>query len=281
MAVILILLFTYILLGGLMKKILEGIFLVFLTCFSFFYTDKVINMINKKDPVMIEIVNVKSDYDVLPVNAVIEENTIIPGINGKEIDVSKSYENMKSGGIFREDALIFKDLYPSSSLKDNIDKYIVKGNSSKNEVALVYVLNNNYIDNVKKIDNITIFINHKDLNISNINLLKDKEIYTYGNNGVYNEEIITSDNTLINRMSNNNSKYCLVKDKDDSVLEVCNKSNMYVVLPNIIGSYYDVKNNLTSGSIILLNNLNDIDSIVKYIKSKGYNIVTLSNLLSE
>lgn len=264
-----------------MKKILEGIFLVFLTCFSFFYTDKVINMINKKDPVMIEIVNVKSDYDVLPVNAVIEENTIIPGINGKEIDVSKSYENMKSGGIFREDALIFKDLYPSSSLKDNIDKYIVKGNSSKNEVALVYVLNNNYIDNVKKIDNITIFINHKDLNISNINLLKDKEIYTYGNNGVYNEEIITSDNTLINRMSNNNSKYCLVKDKDDSVLEVCNKSNMYVVLPNIIGSYYDVKNNLTSGSIILLNNLNDIDSIVKYIKSKGYNIVTLSNLLSE
>lgn len=281
MAVLLILLFTYILLGGLMKKILEGIFLVFLTCFSFFYTDKVINMINKKDPVMIEIVNVKSDYDVLPVNAVIEENTIIPGINGKEIDVSKSYENMKSGGIFREDALIFKDLYPSSSLKDNIDKYIVKGNSSKNEVALVYVLNNNYIDNVKKIDNITIFINHKDLNISNINLLKDKEIYTYGNNGVYNEEIITSDNTLINRMSNNNSKYCLVKDKDDSVLEVCNKSNMYVVLPNIIGSYYDVKNNLTSGSIILLNNLNDIDSIVKYIKSKGYNIVTLSNLLSE
>lgn len=264
-----------------MKKIVNGILLISLTCFSFFYTDKVINMINKKDPLMLEIVSVKSTYDVLPVNAMIEEDTVIPGVNGREIDVDKSYENMKLSGVFRESALVFKDLYPNSSLKENINKYVIKGNSGKKEVTLIYILNSNYIDEVKAVENITIFINHKDLSIYNINLLKEKEIYTYGNNGVYSEEVLANDNTLINRMANNSSKYCLVKDKNDNVLEICNKKDMHVVLPNIIGNYYDIKNNLSNGSIILLDNLNDVDTIVKYIRGKGYEIVTLSNLLKE
>lgn len=264
-----------------MKKITNGILLIFLTCFSFFYTDKVINMINKKDPLMMEISLVKSNYEVLPVNAVIDEDTIIPGINGKEIDVNKSYENMKLSGVFRETALIFKDLYPSDSMKDNINKYVVKGNSSKKDVTLIYILNKNYIAKVRTIENLTIFIDHKDLNISNMNSLGGKEIYTYGNNGLYSDEVLTSDNALINRLSNNKSKYCLVKNKDDNVLEVCNKNDMYVVLPNIIGGYYEIKNKLSNGSIILLDNLNEIDSIIKYIRGKGYNIVSLDSLLRE
>lgn len=263
-----------------MKKIIEGLSLLFLICFSFFYTDKVINMINKKDPLMLEIVSAKSSYDVLPVNAILEDDTVMPGIKGREIDTLKSYENMKMGGIFREEALVFKDLYPSSSLKDNKDKYIVKGNSSKKEVAILTILNNN-IDKIKEIDNITVFINHKDLTIPNINYLKEKEIYTYGNNGTYNREILTSDNTLINRLSNNKSNYCLVNDKDDEVLSICKDSDMYTIIPNITGGYYNIKNNLSNGSIILLDSMNDINVIIKYIMSKGYNIVTLSKLLSE
>lgn len=264
-----------------MKKIINGLLLIFLTCFSFYYTDKVINVINASDPIMVEIIDVKSSYDVLPVNAILVDDTVIPGVNGREIDVNKSYENMKLSGIFREDALIFKYLYPSNSLKNNIDKYIVRGNGSKKEVSILYVLNTNYIDKIKDIENITIFINHKDINITNINILKTNEIYTYGNGGVYSDEVLTSDNAVISRIANNKSRYCLVKDKNSSVLEVCNKNDMYVVLPNIIGNYYSVKNNLSNGSIILLENLKDIDTIIKYIKSKGYDIVTLSNLLSE
>ena len=45
--------------------------------------------------------------------------------------------------------------------------------------------------------------------------------------------------------------------------------------------YYNIKNNLSNGSIILLNNLNNIDIIVKYINSRGYEIVGLNKLLSE
>lgn len=264
-----------------MKKVIEGFSLLFLVCFSFFYTEKVINMINEKDPLMAEIVSIKSNYDVLPVNATLDNDTVIPGVKGREIDIDKSYENMKLGGIFREESLIFKDLYPSTSLKDNKNKYIIKGNSTKKEVSILIILNSNNINKIKEIDNITVFINHKDLTISNINNIKDKEIYTYGNNGTYNAETLTNDNTLINRLSNNKSSYCLVKDKDSEILNLCNSNNMYVVIPSITGGYYNIKNNLSNGSIILLDNLNEIDTIIKYIKSKGYNIVTLSKLLSE
>lgn len=229
---------------------------------------------------MKEIEGLKNEYEVLPVNAILEDDTIIPGIKGKEIDVDKSYNNMKIGGVFREDALVFKDLYPTSSINNNINKYIVSGSNNKKEVSLVVILSNN-IDKIKNIDNITIFINHKDINNSNIKLLKYKEIYTYGNNGVYNKEILTNDNTIINRLSNNKSKYCLVKEKNDNILKLCSENNMYTVIPNIYGDYYNVKNNLSNGSIILLNNINNIDIIVKYIKSKGYEIVGLNKLLSE
>ena len=263
-----------------MKKIIEKISLLCLICFSFFYTDKVINIINKKDPLMMEIINIKDNYEVLPVNAVINDDTIIPGINGKEINIDKSYNNMKSSRVFREEELVFNELYPTDNLYNNKDKYIISGNTSKKEVAIISIYDNRYINKIKNIDNITIFINHNDLTISNINNLKNKEIYSYGDNGIYSNEIITNDNTLINRLSNNKSNYCLVKNKNNDILSICNKNNMYVVLPNIIGDYYNIRNNISNGSIILLDSLNNIDIIIKYINSKGYNIVTLSKLLS-
>lgn len=264
-----------------MKKLRTFFSLLFLICFSFFYTDKVISVINKNDPLMKKIVDVKSEYKILPVNAILEDNTIIPGLIGKEIDIDRSYENMKYGGVFREDALIYKTLYPINSLKDNIDKYIIKGNNVEKKVAIIYIFNNNYINEIKLVDNITLFINHKDLTIFNINYLNDKEIYTYGNNGLYSNEQLSSDNTLISRLSNNKSIYCLTKEKNDKTLEICRDNGMYTIIPNIIGGYYNIKENISNGSIILLDNLNDIDVLIKYINSRGFNIVGLQELLDE
>lgn len=264
-----------------MRKIINTLSLLCLICFSFFYTDKVMNMINKKSPLMVEISSIKSNYEVLPVNAFVDQDTVIPGVMGREVDVNKSYNKMKHSGIFREEELIFKDILPSSSLSNNKDKYIVKGNSNKKEVAVITVFNNSYIDKINQINDITIFINHKDLNIENIRKIKEKEIYTYGNKGEYNSEILISDNTLINRIANNKSLYCLVNNRNNEVLNICNSNDMYVVLPNIIGGYYEIQNNLSNGSIILLDKINDIDNVIRYINSKGYNIVALSKLLNE
>lgn len=263
-----------------MKNIIKTISLLGLVCFSFFYTDKVINMINKKDPLMIQIEELKEKYQVEPVNAILNDDTIIPGINGKEVDVLKSYEEMKLSGIFREELIVYKNLYPSSSLSNNKDKYIIKGNNNKNKVALLLILNIKDIDNIKN-NNLTLFLNHKDININNINKLKNNEIYTYGNNGIYTSEILTNDNSIINRLTNNKSTYCLSKDKDNTILEICSQNNMYTIIPNIIGDYSEIKKEISNGSIILLNNLNNLKIIEKYITSKGYQIVSLSNLLSE
>ena len=43
----------------------------------------------------------------------------------------------------------------------------------------------------------------------------------------------------------------------------------------------DIKSNIKNGSIIMINNIKELDVIVNYINSKGYNIVSLSELLSE
>lgn len=261
-----------------MKRLIKINILLLITIFSFIYTDKVITYLNKKDPLMIELEDIKDNYKTEVVNSYIKDDTIIPGIIGREVEVDKSYNNMKEGKIFREENLIFKDIYPSELLKDNKDKYIIKGNKD-NMVSIIYIINKDNISISNK--DINLFVNHNYLTIDNITKYKDNEIYSYGNNGIYTKDILLNDNTLINRLSNNSSNYCLTKDKNSKVLEVCKSMNMNTIIPNVIGNYLDIKNNLSSGSIILINDIDNLDIIVKYISSKGYNIVPLSTLLKE
>ena len=265
-----------------MKKILKPLFCIFLVFFSFFYTDQIMNLVNKKDPLMKKINDLKEEYYVKPVSAYIEEDTIVPGISGRELDVESSYEIMKSEGVFREKKAVYKEVLPSSSISNNKDKYIIKGNSIKNEVALIYILKNKSdIEDIKTNKNITLFIDSSIIDSSTINVLKEKEIYTYGNNGKYTKEQLTSDNNIISRVSNNKSLYCLAKEKNSNTLKICNEKNMYVVIPSVVGDYVNIKKDLTSGSIILISSLNNIEIITKYINSKGYEIVYLSKLLEE
>ena len=129
------------------------------------------DLVNRKDPLMNKINLLKDKYEILPVNAILEDNTIIPGIKGKSVNLDKSYENMKKSGIFREDYLIYNDILPSEMLSNNMDKYIIKGNDYNNRVALLIILDPNNMDKVKNKD-VTIFLNHKDISINNI-----KKIY--------------------------------------------------------------------------------------------------------
>ena len=69
-----------------MKKIIRIFFIISLVCFSFFYTDKVMNLLNSKDPLMVKLNNIKKDYEVLPVNAIIDKctNHKVLGFFGEE-----------------------------------------------------------------------------------------------------------------------------------------------------------------------------------------------------
>ncbi len=231
---------------------------------------------------MLTIKEKEDNYRLEAIEAVVTDNTIIPGVKGKEIDLDKSYEEMKSGGVFREEAIVFKDIEPLSILSNNQDKYIIKGSTSKNEVSLIYIVNNlNDIEKVENYQNITIFMDSKYLTYDRLSKLKNREVYSYGNGGKYTEEIITKDNKILSKFNRQNSNYCLLKESDEKVLESCMNKKMSTVIPNIIGDYYEVKENISKGSIILLNSLNNVSLIEKYINSKGYKIVSLSKLLEE
>ena len=83
-----------------MKKIIKLTGLIVLIVFSFFYTDKVVEVIRENDNLMLELKKVKDLYKVDAVNATINNNTIIPGLNGRSINVEKSYKRMREIGIF-------------------------------------------------------------------------------------------------------------------------------------------------------------------------------------
>ena len=46
-------------------------------------------------------------------------------------------------------------------------------------------------------------------------------------------------------------------------------------------SLFTIKNNLSNGNIYLINNTQELPSIIEYILSKGYKIVPLSESITE
>ena len=116
----------------------------------------------------------------------------------------------------------------------------------------------------------------------------DHEFYSYGDNGLYSNDNLLFSNNLLTRIKNNNAIYCLAKDMEESILDICSKNNLYTITPSIIGNtnpYNTIKDKLSNGSIILLSmnkeTINELSTIIDYIKGKGLKIDTLSNLLNE
>ncbi len=268
-------------------KIIKLIGLVCLFCFTFFYTDKIITVTKDQDEIMVKIKEFQKNNIQKPINAKIEDDTIIPGQRGKNVNIESSYQVMKKIGYFEESKIIYEDIYPEISIYNNYNKYIIEGNSKEKKVSLLYIINNsntiNNILSISKNNKINFFIDSSYLNnnISIIDKLKEYEIYNYGNNGTYTKDNLIITNNIINNKSNNKSIYCLFLKKDPTSLNQCTNSKMHSIIPNVTGNYVDIKKNLKNGSIILINNSQELNNIIEYITSKGYEIVPLSQLIFE
>ena len=279
-----------------MKNLVKLLGLFVLIGFSFFYTDKVLNVIREEDKVMIELTSVIDVYKEDAVDAKVVGNTIIPGIKGRIINVDKSYNKMKQMGIFNKNLIIYDEVEPSISISNNKDKFIISANSNKKMVSILFIL-----DNDKRLDTINKILNSKGVsanyfvdynylvnNSTKIKEIKTHEFYSYGDNGEYRPDNLLFSNNLISRIKDNDAIYCLSLDMNIDTLKMCSNNNLYTIIPSIIGGnrpYTNVKTNLTSGSIILLelNNetINELSIIIDYIKGKGLSISPLSKLLSE
>lgn len=279
-----------------MKNIVKMIGLCALIGFSFFYTDKVIEVIREEDEIMIELTSVEDIYKVEPVDANVLGDTIIPGLEGRTVNVDESYKKMKSSGLFNKNLIVYDTVLPEVSIQNNKDKFIVKGNNNKQMVSLVFVLDNNkYFDKVEEIVknkgvDVNYFVSYSYLidNSTKIKEVKGNEFYSYGDNGEYTPDNLLFSNNLLSRIRDNEALYCLSSDMEEEVLNLCGENNLYTVVPTVVGGkspYARLKDNLSSGTIILLEMSNEtvteLSTIIDYIKGKGFKIGGLSTLLSE
>ena len=247
---------------------------------------------------MIQIEESKEEYSVSAIDAVVSDISIIPGMKGCEVDVEKSYYNIKRLGEFNSNLLEYKTSEPKVKLEDNYDKYITSGNKIKNTVSLIFkVKKNTNIDNIIKTLNeknikATFFMDGRYIenNISKVeSLIKEgHEVLNYGYDNMYDKDLIIWNNNLLERINYNNPKFCYLEKEDINTLNLCANNKMKTVMPNLIidkSPLLEVKTNIEKGSLIAFN-VSDIveqelNLVINYIIQKGYNIDILSKHLEE
>lgn len=273
-----------------LKKIFKISAVLLLVGFSFFYTEKVTMIARNSDPIMRAIKKEESNKKVSNVNPVINKDEYIMGINGCEIDVDKSYSKMRSVGEFKEELIVMKE---TSNDKDLTDKYVIGGNNKEKKVSLIFIVN-------KDIDsNLTDYINDKNIkvnyfidgkyleeNMITVKFLSENSnIYYLGENEEYSDENMLYHNNLISMNGSNEPKYCFTSDKDNNTLKLCNDYDMVTIKSDIIKDniYKRIKDKLNNGVIFAIDsdNIDEIKVSINYILSKGYNIISLEDLLSE
>lgn len=279
-----------------MRNIIKLLGLGTLVVFSFFYTDKVIEVIREEDNIMVELKELESLYEVDAVDASVAFNTIVPGINGRKINLDKSYKEMKSIGVVNKNMLVYDVVKPSVSISDNRDKFIIRGNPLRNMVSLVFILDDDkYLERLEEVvDSKGIVINYfvdYDFLINNSTVIKgmsDREFYSYGDGGEYTPDNLLFSNNLITRISSNEAFLCFDTTMDSGVIKLCSDNELYTVTPSLVVDkdiYKNIKDNLVSGSIILIDmgkdNISNLGIVIDYIRGKGLDIKGLSELISE
>lgn len=281
------------------KKSFQIIGLVLLIGFSFYYTDKVVTVVRNQDPLMIKIQEYESIFNKDSVDAFVEDNSIIPGINACVVDTNSSYSNMKKIGSYNSSMIEYREIKPKLSLDNIYDKYVVKGNKDTFEVAIVFKLNDSsYIADIlntlsKKNTKASFFVDGKVIEEKTQSVYKlinqRHEIYNLGYENKYDKDLLVWTNNMIENMSYNKSKYCLVSKENSKVLDMCASNKMYTIKANLFidysNSFNDIKANIEKGSIIVFD-VNDkttaeLSKTLFFLNSKGFTYNVLSNHLSE
>lgn len=256
------------------------------------------SVVKEYDDIMIEIKNVNEEYKIEAKDALINDNTIIPGLKGKEIDINKSYSKMKRYGSFNSNLLIYKEIFPTVSIKDNFNKFVISGNSEKRMVSFIFLVeDNDNIDNILRILNKknikgNFFINSNWLEKNNdlvTELIKEgHNIGNLSNNYNYQDSLYTWIDTIIRKIGKQDISYCYSENENIEILNICSLYNNYTIIPSVIVKDYplkEVKEQLLPGSIISFkvnNNLiNELELIINFIENKGLSITNLKEHLSE
>ena len=281
-----------------MKRFFEILGFLSLVCFSFFYTEKTIDVVKEVDDIMITLKEQAPKYQVKAENAKIDGKFMTPGISGKIVNLQKSYEEMKHYGKFHPNLLVYDKVSPEISIKNRYDKYIQTGNPKNRQVSFLFVIdekgNPSPIIEILKEKKVTgtFFIDGSWLEKNQnelVSLIEGK--FTVGNysyRGNYGHESFVWIDTIIKRVGGQKQSYCLVEKENKKALSTCKLQKDYTIYPNIImkeNPYSELTEQVESGSIILMRLdaqvKKELPLMITYLKQKGYEIVNLEQLLEE
>ena len=254
-----------------MKKYLNILFTSILFIFSFYYTNIISNYIKNHDPIMIKIKANKNILEIKSINAIINNNTIIPGKKGKIIDINKTYTKMKKINKYTESLIVYKEILPDISLKNNFDNLVINGNLNTKNISILIKINNLEILKKLKDDSLNFILT--------IDFINDNYEYLK----ILNNNIIVLENNNLTNL--NIIDYCYSLE---TFLNYCKKYHKYTLKFEIITNNYFYNTNLLiqNGKMLAYNIINDQDilelnNIISYLKTLNYKVVSIDTLLKE
>lgn len=279
-----------------MKRGFQIIGLTSLMVLSFFGTQKLAGVIKDSDDIMIKINSVANQYLVEPMNATINENTVVPGLSGSRINVLESYKKMKKIDRFNTDLLIYEKIKPDVSIEDVYNKYIVSGNKAKVTVSLIFLVEDD--DNINMIvqslnkNKASFFVNLDWFEKNNETIMelisKGHTIGNLGENGDYATSNVNWMNTVVTKIGRQKGSYCYNDNENSVNLNRCALNESYTIKPTVVinkNLLSTIKANLSNGNIIAIDNndinIKELSLTIQYIISKGFNIVSLEKMIEE
>ena len=277
-----------------MRKTFEIIGIFSLTFFSFFITDKTMKVVKEEDEIMISIKQNYDNFKRKSVNAIISKKTIIPGISSRKVNINKSYQAMREKGQYDESLYVYDYKKPKINIDNHLDKIIVSGNKTYRLVSIsilldsdsdvshiLSILDQNHIKANFFVNEDWLF-NHNDIAVR---LIKSGYVIGINQDMDYGSSEVKWMDTIIKKVGRQKKGYCLYKNQKS--ISGCQNLGNYTVKPlNIDNNYLlSVESNLSNGNIYLFKDSSifeeELPSIIRYITSKGYSIITLDKMLKE
>lgn len=264
-----------------------------------------------------EIVERSPEYNVDPQDAYIDRVwKKTPGRNGLKVNIEASYEKMKKAGTFKEELLVFDEVPPSVSLNDLPASPIYRGNPEKNMVA--FLINVSWgTEHIPDLLNIlkeqktraTFFIEGKWAK-ENPDVVKmiEEQGHLIGNHAYNHPDMarmskqeamdqIERTNQIIKALIEETPKWFAPPSGsfNDDVVEGAHELNMETILwtvdtidwknPSVNVMMNRVMTNIHPGATILMHptssTIQGLPLLIKEIRSEGYKIGTVEQLLSE
>ena len=256
-----------------MKKYYEYFGLALIMLFSFYYTEQISSIVLNKNPLMIAIKEKERDYEISAVSAIIDGDTIIPGIRGQKVNSRESFYRMQENNVFQDTFLVFDKIKPEISLEDHKDKIIKKGNPKLKKISFISE-NEGNISNYFKANKIPLSL------LVTVETYKSKSYFEMINNEVTNFKSL--ENSL--NLNKENKHICIINTSNK---DICLKNKNYLVEPEyrLTGSNLtETKKGILNGGIIYLTKeakLDDVIYLLMLAKYKGLTIVNLSELITE